>query len=65
MYTEDDTFNRLQRSDFATVLNEVRDNGLMFCYQLKALLKKHHWNHEDYKQALNIHYGSLTTPHRR
>ena len=65
MYTEDDTFNRLQRSDFATVLNEVRDRGLMFGYQLKAVLKKHHWNYIDYNEALNIHYGSFTTPHRR
>ena len=65
MHTEDDTFNRLQRSDFDTVLTEVRDSGLMFGYQLKAVLKKHHWDHEDYKQALNTHYGPLTAPHGR
>ena len=59
MSTEDNTFNRLQRSDFDTVRKDVLKAGLMTSGQLTPILDKHHWISEDYKLEVNKLYGRI------
>ncbi len=59
MSTEDNTFNRLKRSDFDTVRKDVLKAGLMISEQLTSILEKHHWAKEDYKLEVNKLYGRI------